>query len=406
MQNRLFTSLGLKAVWSLLMDDASIAWFMRLGLDDAQCRRIMMLFADVWWHYLQTKVKGDCKDMKCALVLLEALFCLEEKESNRFAERFAALLFQLVVQEHHDQSLFSVTVEYDRANHYFQRVDRSKNGVVVSNNVLMDYEDHPLAQETVERARRPLGRLVSLVLSSNEQEFVRLRKAPKVFRCSKHAKSTINGMNNCSGCHRLHEGKLHFFDPFCGDYRPRDDFFTTLDSGAFKPAEELEKGDPLLFHTEGKLCHKVIKNVEVSETHVTARCGGAYQKVFQRGAQAYTCTFDKVVESVRLLKTEIPGKRLVLDTMRLSKPFKTTMRHRWRRKKPDYEWRYYNIPPMHFKSRRFWEYVVYQWCKQFYFSTTNYVADKKRNKQREREFAIKDYFKNRIRVATQAVCLV
>ena len=228
-------------------------------------------------------------------------------------------------------------------------------------------------------------------------------------------------MNSCSECHRLHEGKLHFFDPFCGDYRPRADFFTTLDPGTFVPTTVkgnkkmvetrcLKKGDPLLFHIEGKLCHKLVTSLELSETHITARCG-AYQKVFQRGAQAYICTSDKVMESVRLLKTEIPGKRLVLDTMRLSKPFKNTMRHRRKvqltKANPKYyEWGYYNIPPMHFKSRRFWEYVVYQWCKQFYSSTTDYVADKKRNEQREREFAMKNYFENRVRVVTQAVCLV
>ena len=395
----------------MLMDDATIRWIKKLRLDDAHSQRLMRITCDVWWHYLQTKAPGVCGDTRCALAVLESLNCLSEPQKDRFAERFGALLFQIVVQEFHDQSLLSVSTEYQHDAHYFQRVDRSKNGVVVSMNALLECEMHfASARNAVRKARRPMGSLVSLVLSQHatRPEFVRqYRSAPKVFKCRQHEKKRSNGMFSCSECTRLKAGKLHFYDPMNAEYSAAQDTYTTLDAGRFKTASEVVRGDCLLFHEEGGVV------VEAAVTRVEKHPGdrvvlhcGARKKEFAGNSQVYLCTLRRISENIALLKSAQAGRRSVVDTLRMSRPFKNTMRHRQRRGAHG-RWHTTDIPkPVRIGHQSFEEYLMYQWCKRYYFATTdwccgrNAASKSKAARQRERRSALTDHFGDPVKVAT------
>ena len=252
----LFTEAGLRAVWRVLMPSDAVDWLQEQPASPS-LSLAMHKFGEIWWGYLCWLRQNEYGDVAPHTASVVEFGCAQLRASPRCRSAFAALLFQLVVTERHDQSVCSVQRDPCRPPFYDHRVSRSKVASMFSlSDLLCCEERYACARRTVEMFRGIRGRLVAEVYDAGGTELIR-RPRSKLRRwcCSKCEKKP---RSNCTRCTRLQEHTPDALVSYYGhnhDWVPVADVQTVCGDVLFVPSKAVRPGAVVASHGESGAEH-------------------------------------------------------------------------------------------------------------------------------------------------------
>ena len=255
-RGRLLTESGLRAVWRVLMPQEAVDW-LREQPSSRSLSLAMRSFGEIWWGYLTW-----LREKEGAPSAL-ALGCQRLRASSRCRSAFAALLFQLVVTERHDQSVCSVQRDPRRPPFYDHCVSRSKVASMFSLRDLLRCENqYECARRTVEKFRGVKGRLVAEVYNAAGSELIRRpRSKIRRFCCSKCLKRP---RSSCTRCTRLQEHDADALVSYFGhnhEWVPVSDVQTVCGDVLFLPSSSVRPGAVVSSHGDAGAEHWTVGKI-------------------------------------------------------------------------------------------------------------------------------------------------